>query len=66
MKVFKFKYYERWGAGQGIIIAETKEIAIKIMIAPYLPEPLEEIFPKLELKEIDISTPCVLDFSWSE
>jgi len=67
MKVFKYEYFERWGAGQGIVIAETTEDAIKMMCAPYSKdETAEKLFPELEFTEIDITKPQVFDFTYTE
>lgn len=68
MKVYSFSYYERWGAGQGIVIAESIEDAITMMLEPSLPEDrnVEKLFPQLEFYEINITEPQFLDFSWRE
>lgn len=67
MKVYVYSYYESWGAGQGIVIAESIDEAIKLMKAPYDPtSTVKELFPDLEFEEIDISKPQVIDHSWCE
>lgn len=68
MKVFKYDYYEPWGAGQGIVIAESIDDAKKLMHAPYSQsdKTFEQIFPNLIVEEVDITKPQVIDHSWCE
>jgi hypothetical protein len=67
MKVFRYEYYEEWGNGAGIVIAESIEDARKMMREPYpLDKTVEELFPNLEFEEIDITKPQVIDQSWTE
>jgi hypothetical protein len=67
MKAFRYEYYEKWGNGAGIVIAESIEDAKKMMREPYpLDKTVEELFPNLEFEEIDITKPQVIDQSWTE
>jgi len=67
VKVFEFRYYERWGNGAGIVVAETIEDAKVMMKAPYGDDKtIEQIFPELEFEEIDITKPRVIDHTWTE
>lgn len=67
MKVYSYTYYERWGAGQGIVIAESIEDAIKMMLEPYSSDhTVEDLFPELAFEEIDITKSQVIDHSWCE
>jgi hypothetical protein len=67
MKVFEFTYYERWGNGAGIVVAETTEDAIKLMCEPYPKDKTAaEMFPELEFTEIDITKPQVVDHTYTE
>jgi hypothetical protein len=67
MKVFKYEYWEEWGEGQGIVIAETQEEAIQMMREPYSKDKtVEQLFPHLTFEEVDITEPHVMDFSWCE
>jgi hypothetical protein len=67
MKVYRYEYYESWGDGQGIVIAESEEHAIELMRAPYSSEySKEKLFPDLIFEEIDITKPQVIDHSWTE
>lgn len=63
LKAFEYDYSIPYGYGCGIVFAETKEDAIKmIKEKPYsVTEDLD-----LEIKEIDTSKPCVIDHSWCE
>ena len=67
MKVFKYEYFEDWGAGQGIVIADNEEMAIEMMRKPYSKDKkTSDLFPELTFEEIDITKPQVIDHSWSE
>jgi hypothetical protein len=67
MKVFEYEYYERWGNGAGIVIAESIDDAKAMMKEPYpFHKTIEELFPDLEIKEVDITKPRVIDHSWCE
>lgn len=60
MKIFEYEYFIRWGRGQGIIIAETKELAIKMLTKK------KGNVEDLEITEKDISIPQIIDHSWEE
>jgi hypothetical protein len=62
MKIFEYSYGIRYGAGCGIVIAKTKELAIEMVMKNPYSEPVED----LELKEIDKSVSQVIDHSWCE
>jgi hypothetical protein len=67
MKVFEYTYYDRWGAGQGIVIAESEEGAIALMREPYSADKItSELFPELVFEEIDVTKSQVIDHSWCE
>jgi len=67
MKVFEYEYYERWGNGAGIVIAESIEDAKVMMRSPYPPDKtVEMLFPELEFTEVDITKPQVIDHSYAE
>jgi hypothetical protein len=67
MKVYEYEYYEKWGNGTGIVIAESIEDAKILMRKPYpSKQTLESLFPNLKFKEIDITKPQVIDHSWTE
>lgn len=67
MKVYEYDYYISYGSGSGIVIAESVEEAIKLMCEEYSSEhTVQELFPDLELTEIDITKPQVIDHSYAE
>jgi hypothetical protein len=62
MKVFIYEYPIRCGNGAGIVIAESEVEAAKMIY-----EKLKiGVFDELEITEIDISVPQVIDHSWEE
>ena len=65
MKVFEYWYDETWGEGQGIVIAESEDEAIKMMMEDY-DAPIERVYPDLKFTEIDITKPQLIDHSWCE
>jgi hypothetical protein len=61
LKAFEYNYSIRYGSGCGIVFAETKEEAIKMINEkPYA------MVRDLEVEEIDISKPRIFDHSWQE
>lgn len=68
MKVYEYAYFIRYGSGSGIVIAESAEDAIKLLCENYPPpnNTVKELFPELELTEIDITKPRVFDHSYAE
>jgi len=61
LKMFSYTYDIPYGNGCGIVIAKTKEIAIEmIRVSPY------STLNDFEIEEIDVSTPQLIDHSWSE
>lgn len=68
MKIYEYEYYERWGNGVGVVIAESEEQAKQMMADPYSDsgKTLDELFPNLELREIDVNIARVIDHSWCE
>jgi hypothetical protein len=62
MKIFEYGYYILYGRGVGIVIAETKELAIEMVMKNPYSTPVEDF----ELKEIDTSISQVIDHSWCE
>lgn len=63
MKIFTYSYYIPYGSGAGIVIAESKEEAIRmIKEKPY--GTIED--GDLEVTEIDISKPLIVDMSCVE
>jgi len=59
LKAFEYNYRISYGHGCGIVFAKTKEDAIKmIKTMPHARE--------LEVEEIDISKPIIIDHSWEE
>ena len=61
MKVWKYRYDISWGAGQGIVIAETKERARELIHK----DPYDKV-EALEIWEIDPTKEEIYDFSWME
>lgn len=66
MKAFRYEYFEAWGEGQGIVIAESIEDAIAMMVAPYSDKSVDKLYPHLKFEEIDVTKPQVFDFTWTE
>lgn len=67
LKVFEYTFFERWGNGQGIVIAESVDEAIKMMRKPYSDDKsVSELFPELVFEEVDITKKQVIDHSWCE
>lgn len=67
MKIYEYEFYERWGNGAGIVIAESEEHAKEMMMAPYSSDKtVQEVFPLPTFKEIDPNVAQVLDHSWTE
>jgi ribosome-binding factor A len=66
MKVYAYTYYDSWGAGQGIVVAESIEDADKMLREPHSEKVRQSLFPELRFEEIDITKPQVIDHSWSE
>jgi len=73
MKVFEYNYYERWGNGCGIIIAESVDHAKELLCKSYLEkeeksivEILDKEYPNIEFTEIDITEPQIIDHSYME
>jgi hypothetical protein len=60
MKLFEYKYDLRYGNGQGVILANSMDEAEKM-----LREQIRSL-PELEIEEIDITKPQVIDHSWEE
>lgn len=60
LKAFKYNYFINYGNGCGVVFAKTKGDAIK-MIEMRRPHAQD-----LEVEEIDISKPIVIDHSWEE
>ena len=61
MKLFEYSYSIPYGSGCGVIIAKNKDDALKMV----LDHPYEKVID-LEIQEIDIQKPQILDHSWSE
>jgi hypothetical protein len=61
MKLYRYTYYLPYGDGCGVVLAESKNEAKKMILErPYA------IVRDLEIKEIDMSKKQILDHSWSE
>jgi hypothetical protein len=67
MKAFEYYYSITWGYGQGIIFAESQDEAMEMFLKD-LPTTttFADLYPKFEIKEIDITLPRILDYSWEE
>ena len=63
MKVFTYSYFISYGSGAGVVVAESKEEAIRM-----IEENPFECFKEddLELEELDTSKPTIVDMSWVE
>ena len=66
MKVFEYTYYIPYEYGTGIVIADSKEEAVEMMLEPYSEKDYNKLFPQLEFTEIDVNRKEVIDHSWSE
>jgi len=64
MKCFEYEYFIQYGNGCGIVFAESKAEACKMIKCnpPYRHSELID----LEIKEIDVSKPQIIDHSWAE
>jgi len=60
LRLFEYTYDRNWGAGQGVILAHSKDEAEKMLREE------RKFLPGLEIEEIDITKPQVIDHSWEE
>ena len=62
MKLFRYAYNIPYGEGCGVVIAKTKEDAIKmIQLKPY-----DSALDDLEVEEVNMKISQQIDHSWCE